>query len=69
MRVEPSVPGDVLSRVLAPFEAAGGQRIDAPLLQPLNLLLDLAGEAMRAIADRQCSHFAPAAPCRAGGAG
>ena len=48
MRVEPSVPGDVLSRVLAPFEAAGGQRIDAPLLQPLNLLLDLAGEAMRA---------------------
>jgi ATP phosphoribosyltransferase regulatory subunit len=28
--------------------AAGAQTIDAPILQPLNLLLDLAGEAMRA---------------------
>lgn len=47
MRVEPTVPGDVLARIRAPFEAAGGQPVDAPLLQPLNLLLDLAGEAMR----------------------
>jgi ATP phosphoribosyltransferase regulatory subunit len=47
MRVEPTVPADVLARIRAPFEAAGGLRVDAPLLQPLNLLLDLAGEAMR----------------------
>ena len=48
MRIEPSVPEDVLARVRAPFEAFGAKRVDAPLLQPLNLLLDLAGEAMRA---------------------
>src|SRR4051812_27251083 len=28
--------------------AAGAEPVDAPILQPLNLLLDLAGEAMRA---------------------
>lgn len=48
MRVEPPVPGEVLAAVRAPLEAAGAAQADAPLLQPLNLLLDLAGEAMRA---------------------
>lgn len=48
MRVEPTVPGEVLAAIRAPFEGAGGERADASLLQPLNLLLDLAGEAMRA---------------------
>lgn len=48
MRVEPSVPEDALAAIRAPLEAAGAVRADAPLLQPLNLLLDLAGEAMRA---------------------
>ncbi len=45
------VPLDVLARVRAPFaafgEAAGAEWTDAPTLQPLALLLDLAGEAMR----------------------
>ncbi|RAK63412.1 ATP phosphoribosyltransferase regulatory subunit [Phenylobacterium kunshanense] len=48
MRVEPTVPAEVLAAVRAPLESAGAERADAPLLQPLNLLLDLAGEAMRA---------------------
>jgi ATP phosphoribosyltransferase regulatory subunit len=48
MRVEPAVPAEVVAAVRAPLEASGAERADAPLLQPLNLLLDLAGEAMRA---------------------
>lgn len=48
MRIEPTVPAEVLAAVRAPLEGAGAERADAPLLQPLNLLLDLAGEAMRA---------------------
>lgn len=48
MRVEPPVPSEVLAAIRAPLEAAGAAQADAPLLQPLNLLLDLAGEAMRA---------------------
>ena len=48
MRVEPTVPAEVLAAVRAPLEGSGAERADAPLLQPLNLLLDLAGEAMRA---------------------
>jgi ATP phosphoribosyltransferase regulatory subunit len=48
MRIEPPVPAEVLAAVRAPLEGAGAERADAPLLQPLNLLLDLAGEAMRA---------------------
>ncbi len=48
MRVEPTVPADVLAAIRAPLEASGAERADAPLLQPLNLLLELAGEAMRA---------------------
>jgi len=48
MRVEPVVPAGALAAIRAPLEASGAERADAPLLQPLNLLLDLAGEAMRA---------------------
>lgn len=48
MRVEPPVPNEILAAVRAPLEGSGAERADAPLLQPLNLLLDLAGEAMRA---------------------
>jgi len=48
MRVEPPVPEAALAAIRAPLAAAGATRADAPLLQPLNLLLDLAGEAMRA---------------------
>ncbi len=47
MRVEPPVPADVLAAIRAPLQSAGAILADAPLLQPLNLLLDLAGEAMR----------------------
>ncbi len=48
MRIEPPVPPEVLAAIRGPFEDAGAERAEAPLLQPLNLLLDLAGEAMRA---------------------
>lgn len=48
MRVEPPVPNEALSRIRAALSAAGAVAVDAPILQPLNLLLDLAGEAMRA---------------------
>jgi len=48
MRVEPAVPADALAAIRAPLEGSGAERADAPLLQPLNLLLDLAGEEMRA---------------------
>ncbi|WP_296600573.1 ATP phosphoribosyltransferase regulatory subunit [Phenylobacterium sp.] len=48
MRIEPTVPADVLAAIRAPLEASGAEQADAPLLQPLNLLLELAGEAMRA---------------------
>lgn len=48
MRTEPAVPAEALAAIRAPLESSGAERADAPLLQPLNLLLDLAGEAMRA---------------------
>ncbi len=47
MRAEPPVPSAALAAMRAPLEA-GAERLDAPLLQPLGLLLDLAGETMRA---------------------
>jgi ATP phosphoribosyltransferase regulatory subunit len=37
-----------MAAVRAPFVALNAVRIDAPVMQPLGLLLDLAGEAMRA---------------------
>jgi ATP phosphoribosyltransferase regulatory subunit len=48
VRVEPPVPADALTAIRAALAAAGAEPIDAPMLQPLNLLLDLVGEAMRA---------------------
>ncbi|MDB5436349.1 MAG: hisZ [Phenylobacterium sp.] len=48
MKVEPPVPPPALTAIRAALAAAGATPVDAPILQPLNLLLDLAGEAMRA---------------------
>lgn len=48
MRVEPPVPAKALAAIREALAAAGAEPVDAPILQPLNLLLDLAGEAMRA---------------------
>jgi ATP phosphoribosyltransferase regulatory subunit len=46
--VEPPVPGQALAAIRGALATAGATSVDAPILQPLNLLLDLAGEAMRA---------------------
>jgi ATP phosphoribosyltransferase regulatory subunit len=48
MRAEPPVSPERLAAIRAPFLAAGAESVDTPILQPLGLLLDLAGEAMRA---------------------
>ena len=48
MRLEPPVAPEALAAIRAPFAAAGAVPTDVPVLQPLSLLLDLAGEAMRA---------------------
>lgn len=48
MRTEASIPADALAAIRAPLAAADATRVEPPLLQPLSLLLDLAGEAMRA---------------------
>jgi len=47
VRLERSIPAAALDAIRAPFLAAGATPTDAPVLQPLGLLLDLAGEAMR----------------------
>ncbi|WP_175582097.1 ATP phosphoribosyltransferase regulatory subunit, partial [Caulobacter sp. SSI4214] len=47
MRLERSIPAAALDAIRAPLLAAGATPVDAPVLQPLGLLLDLAGEAMR----------------------
>jgi len=48
MRLERSIPAAALDAIRAPLLAAGATATDAPVLQPLGLLLDLTGEAMRA---------------------
>lgn len=48
MRPEPKVPAVALAAIRAPFLEAGAERVDPPILQPLGLLLELAGEALRA---------------------
>lgn len=48
MRAEPRVPGEALAAIRAPFLQTGAERVDPPILQPLSLLLELAGEALRA---------------------
>ncbi len=47
MRLEPPVPPKTLAAIRAPFAEAGASPLDAAVLQPLGLLLDLAGEALR----------------------
>jgi ATP phosphoribosyltransferase regulatory subunit len=47
MIIEPKVPAEVLEAIRAPFAEADAEAVDAPVIQPLGLLLDLAGEAMR----------------------
>ena len=47
MRLETAVPADILAEIRAPFDATGAAILDAPVLQPLGLLLDLAGETLR----------------------
>ncbi len=47
MRLERSIPAEALDAIRAPLLAAGATLTDAPVLQPLGLLLDLTGEAMR----------------------
>jgi ATP phosphoribosyltransferase regulatory subunit len=47
MRVEAPVPAEALAAIRAPFEAMRATPIDPPILQPLSLILDLAGEVMR----------------------
>ena len=47
IRLETAVPEHALSAIRAPFLEQGAQLIDTPVLQPLDLLLDLSGEAMR----------------------
>ncbi len=47
MRLEAPVPGEILAAIQAPFRGVPAETLDAPLLQPLGLLLDLAGETLR----------------------
>ena len=47
MRLEPPVPAEALAAIRAPFATAGAAAVEVPVLQPLALLLDLSGEAMR----------------------
>ncbi|QUD87055.1 ATP phosphoribosyltransferase regulatory subunit [Phenylobacterium montanum] len=47
MRLEPAVPDSVRAAIRAPFAGAGAA-IDPAVIQPLGLILDLAGEAMHA---------------------
>jgi ATP phosphoribosyltransferase regulatory subunit len=47
MSLEPPVAPEALAAIRAPFLEYGATPIDPPVLQPLGLILDLAGEAMR----------------------
>jgi len=47
MRVEPTLPPAALAAIRAPFDGLGASLADVPLVQPLNLILDLAGEGLR----------------------
>lgn len=48
INLEPATPQPALAAIRAPFLGMGATPVDTPLMQPLSLLLDLAGEAMRA---------------------
>ena len=47
MKLEGTVPPRVLDAIRAPFQGVSAERLEAPIVQPLGLFLDLAGEAMR----------------------
>jgi ATP phosphoribosyltransferase regulatory subunit len=47
MRIEPPIPPEIMAAVRAPFAELGADPIDPPVVQPLGLILDLSGEAMR----------------------
>ena len=47
LKAEILPPPEVLTAIRAPFAGFGGALVDAPILLPLTLMLDLAGEAMR----------------------
>jgi len=47
MKLEPPIPAEVLEAVRAPFLESPAHLLDAPVLQPLGQLLDLAGETLR----------------------
>jgi ATP phosphoribosyltransferase regulatory subunit len=47
MRLEPPVPAEALAAIRAPFARAGAATVEVSVLQPLALLLELSGEAMR----------------------
>ncbi len=46
--LEPVAPPQALAQIRAPFLAMGAAPVDVPVMQPLSLMLDLAGEAVRA---------------------
>ena len=48
MNLEAALPAAELDAIRAPFAAAGAASLDVPVIQPLGVLLDLTGEAMRA---------------------
>ena len=48
MNLEAALPAAELDAIRAPFTAAGAVPLDVPVIQPLGVLLDLTGEAMRA---------------------
>jgi ATP phosphoribosyltransferase regulatory subunit len=47
MRLERAIPASALDAIRAPLATAGAVLTDAPVMQPLGLLLDLTGESMR----------------------
>jgi ATP phosphoribosyltransferase regulatory subunit len=47
MRLERAIPAAALDAIRAPLATAGAVLTDAPVMQPLGLLLDLTGESMR----------------------
>lgn len=47
MRLETPVPADILAAIRAPFLETPADPLDAPVMQPLGVLLDLAGETLR----------------------
>ncbi|MGZ6013263.1 MAG: ATP phosphoribosyltransferase regulatory subunit [Caulobacteraceae bacterium] len=46
--LEPAVPPEALEAIRTPFLEKGASGVDVPVMPPLALLLDLAGEALRA---------------------